>query len=251
MNAHINRFVRPAMIAGACASSAIIAAGVAIGCEADERSADASARGARATVSVIPAKSDIPPLLEHAYRAYQTGDLDAAKAAYLGQLAIEPLNRDALLGAAAIAVREGDPARAYALYLKLIEIDPRDAVAQAALASLQVPAAATESRLKRRLDARPEGAHLHFALGNQYAAQSRWHDARAAYLRAYAAEPDQPDFAYNLAVSYDRLRQSALALEYYRRALKLAAVHRPSFDADAVGARVLRLEPESVAGRAQ
>ena len=39
---------------------------------------------------------------------------------------------------------------------------------------------------------------------------------------AFAAEPSNPDFAYNLAVSLDHLRQPKQALEYYTRAVALA-----------------------------
>ena len=63
---------------------------------------------------------------------------------------------------------------------------------------------------------------LHFTLGNQLAQQGRWAEAQQEYFKAFAAEPDNADFAYNLAVSLDHLRQPRLALEYYRRALALA-----------------------------
>ena len=67
------------------------------------------------------------------------------------------------------------------------------------------------------------GAHvLNFTLGNQFAQQGRWAEAQQEYFKAFAAEPDNADFAYNLAVSLDHLRQPKLALEYYRRALALA-----------------------------
>ena len=75
--------------------------------------------------------------------------------------------------------------------------------------------------------AQPEASFLHFTLGNQYAQQGRWAEAQQAYFRAYAGDPENPDFAYNLAVSLDQLHQTKLALEYYRRALALAAkAHR-------------------------
>ena len=42
--------------------------------------------------------------------------------------------------------------------------------------------------------------------------------------------PTNADFAYNLAVSLDQLRQPKLALEYYRRALALAETRGARFD---------------------
>ena len=71
---------------------------------------------------------------------------------------------------------------------------------------------------------------LQFTLGNQYAQQGRWAEAQQAYFRAFTADPDNPDFAYNLAVSLDHLRQPKLALEYYRRALALAEKRGASFN---------------------
>jgi len=100
---------------------------------------------------------------------------------------------------------------------------------------------AAESRVKSMLADNP-GAHvLNFTLGNQFAQQGRWAEAQAEYFRAFAAEPDNPDFAYNLAVSLDHLRQPRLALDYYKRALALAKGRSPSFDVVAAESRAAQL----------
>ena len=86
------------------------------------------------------------------------------------------------------------------------------------------------------------GAHvLNFTLGNQFAQQGRWAEAQQEYFKAFTAEPDNPDFAYNLAVSLDHLRQPKLALEYYTRALALAKSRSAGFDVAAVQARADQL----------
>ena len=82
--------------------------------------------------------------------------------------------------------------------------------------------AAAEARLKQ-LIAREPSAFLHFILGNLYADQSSWSQAQQSYFQAHHLEPDNPDYAYNLAVGLDHLRQTKLALDYYRRAEQLAA----------------------------
>ncbi|HUX26097.1 MAG TPA: tetratricopeptide repeat protein, partial [Burkholderiales bacterium] len=69
----------------------------------------------------------------------------------------------------------------------------------------------------------------------------RWAEAQQAYFRAYAGNPEYPDFAYNLAVSLDQLHQSKPALEYYRRALALAKDHPATFDQAQVSKRVSQL----------
>jgi tetratricopeptide (TPR) repeat protein len=183
--------------------------------------------------------------VDSGYNAYLSGDLPTARADYQQALRDEPGNRDALLGLAALEVRGGRYEPAEALYLRALQIDPRDSQAQAALISLRSARAdplATESRVKTLLAADP-GAHaLNFALGNQFAQQNRWAEAQQEYFKAYAAEPDNPDFAYNLAVSLDHLRQPKNALEYYQRAILLAEKRGgASFDLQSARARADQL----------
>ncbi len=182
----------------------------------------------------------VDPRIERAYEAFQQGNLVEARNEYQRALQSDPSNRDALLGLAAIDMRTRNYDLAEARYLKLLEADPRDAYAMAGLIALrgQTDPVQSESRLKSLIAAQPEAAHLHFALGNQYAAQSRWPEAQAAYFKAYTLDPDNPDFAFNLAVSLDQLRQNKLALEYYRRALALASNRSISFDKNQVSARI-------------
>jgi len=186
----------------------------------------------------------VHPKVGAAYSAYLAGDLAAARADYQEALRDEPANRDALLGLAALDVRGGRFEAAETAYLRLLRADPRDAHAHAALLALRsgrVDPVVAESRVKSMLADNP-GAHvLNFTLGNQLAQQGRWAEAQQEYHKAFSAEPDNPDFAYNLAVSLDHLRQPKLALEYYRRALALAKARGASFDVNAAEARVAQL----------
>ena len=186
----------------------------------------------------------VPPKVQAGYAAYVAGDLSAARSEYEQALRDEPGNRDALLGLAALDVRASRYESAEALYLRVLQADPRDPQAQAALIGLRAGRTdplATESRVKSLLAADP-GAHtLNFTLGNQLAQQSRWGEAQQEYFKAYAAEPDNADFAFNLAVSLDHLRQPTAALEYYRRAITLAEKRGGSFDVEAARARAEQL----------
>ena len=186
----------------------------------------------------------IHPQVEAGYAAYQAGDMDRAGDAYRKALADEPNNRDALLGLAAVETRLRNPAGAEALYARVLERDPRDVHARAGLLGLrgakQDPVFA-ESQLKNLLASDPQATELQFTLGNQYAQQARWTDAQQAYFRAFTAEPDNPDYAYNLAVSLDQLHKPGLALEYYRKAIALAGARSAGFNRAAAEKRVQEL----------
>jgi tetratricopeptide (TPR) repeat protein len=184
------------------------------------------------------------PTLEGAFQAFNDGDLARAREAYQQVLRYSPNSRDALLGLAAVETQAKRHDAAENYYTRLIELDPRDAHAQAGLIGLrgQSDPVAAESRLKSMIAAQPDVGVLHFTLGNQYAAQGRWTEAQQAYFQAYTSDPGHPDFAYNLAISLDQMHQPMPALEYYRRALALAAGRPASFDRAQVSIRVSQLE---------
>ena len=192
----------------------------------------------------------LSPDLKQAFAAYNSGNHASARIAYRRVLRRDANNLHALLGLAAIATQNGLPNSAAELYAKVIRLDPNNSVARAALLATQrnVDAVAGESQIKRLLVREPDAAHLHFTLGNLYATQSRWAQAQRAYFNAYRANPDNADFAYNLAVSLDQLAQAKAALEYYRRALTLADSRSVGFDPSAVLKRVQALSGSGASG---
>jgi tetratricopeptide (TPR) repeat protein len=211
-----------------------------------QRIADARLAQAPAAMAA-PASRGTPqvnPRVEAGYSAYLAGDLAAARTEYEQALREEPANRDALLGMGALDVRAGRYESAEALYLRVLQVDPRDPQAQAALFALRSGRSdplATESRVKTLLAADPAAHALNFTLGNQLAQQNRWAEAQQQYFKAYSAEPDNADFVYNLAVSLDHLRQPRQALDYYQRAIGLAEKRGASFDLAAARSRVAQL----------
>jgi Tfp pilus assembly protein PilF len=199
---------------------------------------------AETEITASRAAPQVHPKVGSAYAAYLAGDFAAARADYQQALRDEPANRDALLGLAALDVRAGRTESAEAAYLRLLQADPRDAHAHAALIALRagrVDPVAAESRVKVMLAENPAAHVLNFTLGNQFAQQGRWAEAQQEYFKAHAAEPENPDFAYNLAVSLDHLRQPTLALQYYERAVALARVRGASFDVAAAQRRAAQL----------
>lgn len=179
-------------------------------------------------------------LLNDAYAAYQRGQLAEAERLY-AEAAARQRSTDALLGLAAIAASLDRDSDAVRLYREVLERDPRNADAQAALLDLlgNTDSQAAESRLKILIGRQPS-PHLYQTLGNLYADQQRWVEAQPAYFEAYRAAPDNADYAYNLAVSLDQLRQPAAALTYYERALAAGGAHR--FDRAQAEERVRQLK---------
>jgi len=179
-------------------------------------------------------------LINAAYAQYNSGNFIQAEAVYQEVLQTMPENRDALLGMAAIAWRKGNVRGAYEYYLKVLKLFPRDAVATTGMISLQdnTDTLKNESTIKLLLRDQPETAFLHFALGNNYAAQSRWPEAQQAFFEALRLQSDNPDYAYNLAVSLDQIGQTRAAMDYYNKALDLADTTQVSFSTTNVLTRV-------------
>lgn len=177
-----------------------------------------------------------------AYAAFQLGKLDVAQDLYQRALAADPDRVDALLGLAAIAMRENRVSDAHRRYREVLAKSPRHPVASAALFMIEGGDGnpANEARLKLLADREADSPYLRFALGNLYAKQKRWADAQEAYFAAFTRAPTNADYAYNLAVSLDQLGQRKAALEYYRKALALRAPGA-AFDATRATGRIAAL----------
>lgn len=183
--------------------------------------------------------------MQDAYAKLQGNHLDAARRDYDKALASDPNNVDALLALAAIAQRQGRTGDADRYLQRANEADPRNPAAQAAMLGSNAGGdqQVNESRLKSLLAAQPESGPLNFALGNLYSRQGRWSEAQQVYFNAVAADADNPDYLFNLAVSLDHLRQPKLAAQHYRLALEATERRPAAFDRERATHRLNELQP--------
>jgi len=185
----------------------------------------ASRASSQQNIAITAAKTtpEVAPQLVNAYQAFQQNRLDVAQESYQKMLVTEPNNIQALLGLAAIAELQKQPDKAAQYYLQVLHFDPRNATAQAGLLGIvgHADPQASEARLKQLL-VRDPSAFVYFTLGNMYAEQSQWPAAQAAYFQAFHLQPDNADYAFNLAVSLEHLNQPKPALTFYQQAIQLA-----------------------------
>lgn len=186
------------------------------------------------------------PALVRAHRALQEGRLDQASQDFLLALQRDPNNVDALLALAAIAQHQGRGNEAEGWRQRALVADPSNPATQAAVlggTAAGTDPLSTESRLKTLIAAQPQSAELNFTLGNLYATQRRWGEAQQAYFNAVAADGDNPDYLFNLAISLDQLRQPRPAAQHYRLALEAATRRPAAFDTGQVRRRLAELQP--------
>lgn len=203
-------------------------------------------------ISRTTESATVNPDVAAGYAALRGGDLDGSTQAYERALRTDPANRDALLGIATIQLRLNRTDAAEASFRRVIRLYPQDTYAAAQLAALQAgsdPVGAlsqVNSLIAREADRADAGnGALPFIQGNQLAAQGRWNEAQQAYFNAHRADPGNPDYSYNLAVSLDRIHELRLARDYYAKALELARSRPAGFDTTRAQTRLGQLEPAS------
>ena len=212
---------------------------------------------AAATAPAV-ATPDSPPLFQRserpatsgayaaAYQALREQRLQAAVAQFEQLAARHPNDSEVHKGLALALSRSGDSQGAAQAYLTALAIDPRDPVSQAGLLlnAGNADPAGSLSRLRHLVDAQPQLAILHYALGTLLARSGNWPEAQDAFFSAHRLEPDNAAYAFNLAVSLEHLRQPRVALNYYRRVEALlgdAGTDSQLVDVAAVQARIATL----------
>ena len=182
-------------------------------------------------------------LATRAWNAYIAEDYETSKSIYKDILRREENNRDALLGIAAISVKQDDVESAKSIYRELVQLDPRDPIAVAALSNLEKASLGGlgESKLKLMIRKNSNSAHLHFALGNVYSHKSRWPEAQKEYFNAWQGDKNNADYAFNLAVSLDQMGKQKEAIKFYKKSLTNADLGNTEFSTEAAESRLQQL----------
>ncbi len=188
----------------------------------------------------------VPAQLEQAYQAYQGKDYQQSEQLYREALRRYPGNRDAMLGLAAIAQLNGNRRVAHYYYTEVLKSNPGNQTALLALQALKGEQHQLEhgSQIKHWLQSDRDNAPLHFALGNQHAANGRWKEAQQSYFEAYRLQTESADFAFNLAISLDQLGLKEEALDYYLVAKKLSGNGASQFSSSRLDRRINQLRSQ-------
>jgi Flp pilus assembly protein TadD len=180
-----------------------------------------------------------------AYQAYLNGDNFEAQRGYLKILEAEPHQVDALLGMAAITARQEKTEEAVAWCLIVLEKNPHNMMAQAALVNFlgRSNHHAAEARIKSLIQKNPDMPDLHAVLGAIQIQKNDWREAQRAYLEAHRLEPQNPQHAFNLAVALDHMGKTERALDYYRHAqILIRGAEKSMVDKAALELRIAQIE---------
>jgi len=247
---------RPAAIAQRPRPVARVSPQGAVAAPADASDTGRSQRGGAqsvAAVSLVPNAARPASLMDAAYAAYQAGKPAEATRLYQDVLRADPTQRDAWLGLAVIAHAGNQREPAMDAYKRVLRLEPQNATALAGLSSLITTAGEPqqESRLREMLARSPQEADLNNALGLVLSGEQRWSEAQPLFFKAHSAAPQEAQFAYNLAVTLDHLRKSALAAQYYETALGLATGKVSGFDEASARNRLTALRARGSGGPAR
>ncbi len=209
---------------------------------AAEAAAPASPAASAAAAQLV--RSQAQARLQAAWAALREGDAAKAQALYQQVLAERPDDPDATLGLAVALHRQRQHEPAWAAYQRSLQLWPDNDTARTgmlAILSDSDPAMA-ESRLQEWVQARPRDAAAQAALGNLLGRQGRWPEALGPLTLAQSLAPGHAAYAYNLAVALDQARRYEDALHMYRQALQLGAQGASGVPVRAVERRIAELQ---------
>lgn len=173
-------------------------------------------------------------------QAVANGDLEFAERIFSEVLEKFPKNTEALVYMADIMGVQNKNEIARSLYAAALENSPGNLKASMGLINLTRDKTSLNqgSNLKQLIIDNPNRAFLHANLGDYYVGRNEWPAAQAAYFEAFAQNPENANYAFNLAVCLDQLGKGEIALRYYKQALELNKFSKSRFNENSALARV-------------
>ncbi len=165
-------------------------------------------------------------VIEHAQEAIDRGDLPAARAELLQQVARTPGSAEAQQRLGSVYQLEGRMAEAKACFFAALKRDPDYVDALIGLGQVETQEGDTESALRRfetAIEIDPHRTQAHFSLGSLLQVIGRTDAALAAYFRALEGEPNNPEASRCIAALQLARNQPDQALSRLDRVLELAA----------------------------
>lgn len=195
-------------------------------------------------VQQVPGSEDA---LAFARANMQEGEWEAAKSELEALLRAQPSSVRALEYLARVHIEMGNFSQAENVYARILQLDPRNSVAQAGLIRVsQTDSLGYEATLQALQDSYPDKAFIPYMLGNHFAGQNRWSEAAGTYRQAVSLAESfgeiPAQYVYNLAISLEHLRRNDEALAQYRRAANLTAQGSNNIDTALLNSRIERLE---------
>lgn len=196
---------------------------------ASKAAAAAPASPAASAAAATLVRSQAQAQLQAAWAALRQGDAARAQALYQQVLAERPDDPDATLGLAVALHRQRQHEPAWAAYQRSLQLWPDNDTARTGMLAIlsESDPATAESRLQEWVQARPRDAAAQAALGNLLGRQGRWPEALGPLTLAQSLAPGHAAYAYNLAVALDQARRYEEALRMYRQALQWGAAGVP------------------------
>jgi len=190
-----------------------------------------------------PLASEIKRLVINGYNAYVAGDHLLAHDWYSQAVQLDPFDRDANLGVAAVATELGQYKLASDRYRHLLSLNADDQEAFSAMLGLSATSSMIETELLTHIEKNAgETAILYSIVGHYYGQANRWSEASEMFIQSLASVKDIPppaDYYFNLAVSLEHSVQPDRALEYYLQAL--STPHGATFEREVVEQQVRQL----------
>lgn len=188
-------------------------------------------------------------IIQDAYDAFLTGNIEAALFYYQEAIKKHPENRDAMFGVAVCYQMLGQNDDAIREYTRILKDNPED---QQSINNLIVLISGMDpqraiNELGKMAIKNPNSSFIQAQIGTIQSSMKNYDKAILHLGNAIAIEPSNPVYAYNLAVTLDKMKKYCEAYEYYKHSSALITPQTP-LEKDVILDRMRQIRYECRAG---